>query len=183
MLPFVIAAKSGDRGAERELLLRLTPIALEAARGAYGARDPDVQKLALETLVATLKALPTFRGDESISDAVAQIALERAKLDGRPLSASEPAILAAARLRAQRGASSGDGSRIISLVERALEDDAAVLVSHIMVRTPPASGRRAYTITIIAGLALAGVLGWLWVSHAESSTSPSEPDPSRVQKP
>jgi hypothetical protein len=183
LLPFVIAAKAGDQGAERELLVRLTPIALEAARGAYGVNDPEVQKLTLETLVATLKALPTFRGDEAISEVVAQIALEHAKRSGRPLRSAEPDILAAARGRAERGASSSDGNRIIFLVERALEDDAAVLVSHIMVRTPAASRRRAYTITVAAGLALVGVLGWLWVSRTEASAQSSEPSETPVQKP
>lgn len=173
LLPFVIAARSGDQGAERELLVRITPIVLEVARAAFGADDPEVPKLSLETLVATLKALPTFRGDESISEAVAQIALERAKINGRPLRTSESAIMATARLRAQRGTRPGDGNRIISLVEQALEDDAAVLVSHIVIRKPTSSGRRAYAIAIAAGLALAGVLGWLWVGHAPSSTQPS----------
>lgn len=167
LLPFVIAAKSGDQGAERELLLRLTPVVLEVVRSACAPNDAEINKLSLETLVATLKALPTFRGDESISEAVAQMALERAKLSGRELATSESAILAAARLRAQRGMRAGDGSRILSLVDKALEDDAAVLVSHIFVRTPRTSGRRAYTIAITAGLALLGVLGWLWVSHQQ----------------
>ena len=169
LLPFVIAARSGDQGAERELLIRLTPTVLEVARGAFGLGDPEIAKLTLETLVATLKALPTFRGDESISEVVTQIALGRAKQAGRPLREADSAILAAARLRAERGMRPGDETRILSLVDRALEDDAAVLVSHIMLRTPPSSGRRAYTIAIIAVLALVGVLGWLWVGSADST--------------
>ncbi|HWA73688.1 MAG TPA: hypothetical protein VG937_15185 [Polyangiaceae bacterium] len=172
LLPFVVAAKSGDQGAERELLLRLTPMVLEVARGAYGPTDPDVTQLSLETLVATLKALPTFRGDESISEAVAQIALERAKATGRALHMPESAILAAARLRVQRGVRPGDGNRISSLVERALEDDAAVLVSHILVRTPKAGGLRAYTIAIVAGVMIVGILGWLWVKRGEPAQTP-----------
>jgi hypothetical protein len=179
LLPFVIAAKSGDQGAERELLIRLAPTVLEVARGSYGLGDPEIAKLTLETLVATLKALPTFRGDESISEVVTQIALGRAKQGGRSLREAESAILAAARLRAQRGMRPGDETRILSLVDRALEDDAAVLVSHIMVRTRPASGRRAYTVAIIAVLALLGMLGWLWVGRAapaaqDTPSSPSE---------
>ena len=169
LLPFVIAAKSGDQGAERELLIRLAPSVLEVARGAFGLGDPEIAKLTLETLVATLKALPTFRGDESISEVVTQIALTRAKHSGRPLREAESAILAAARLRAQRGMRPGDETRILSLVDRALEDDAAVLVSHILIRTPPRSGRRPYTIAIIAGIALVGVLGWLWVGRSDSA--------------
>jgi hypothetical protein len=172
LLPFVVAAKSGDQGAERELLLRLTPTVLEVARGAYGPNDAEVTQLALETLVATLKALPTFRGDESISEAVLQIALERAKASGRALHTPEPAILAAARLRVQRGVRPGDGTRITSLVERALEDDAAVLVSHILVRTPKTGALRAYTIAIVSGLLLVGLLSWLWANRAEPASRP-----------
>lgn len=159
----MVAAKSGDQGAERELLLRLTPMVLEIARDAYGPSDADVPKLTLEMLLATLRALPTFRGDESICEAVALMALERAKAGGRALRTPEAAILAAARVRMQRGVRPGDSNRIASLVERALEDDAAVLVSHIMIRTPKSGGRRTYTIAITAGLVLAGILGWLWV--------------------
>jgi hypothetical protein len=166
LLPFVIAAKSGDQGAERELLIRLTPVVLEVARGAYGLGDPEIHKLAAETLVATLKALPTFRGDESISEAVAEIALGRAKQSGRALREAESAILAAARVRAQRGMRRGDETKILSLVDRALEDDAAVLVSHILVRTPPARRLRTYTIAWIAGFLLLGVLVWLWVGRS-----------------
>lgn len=169
----MVAAKSGDQGAERELLLRLTPTVLEVARGAYGPRDAEVTQLALETLVATLKALPTFRGDESISEAVLQIALERAKASGRALHTPETAILAAARLRVQRGVRAGDGARITSLVERALEDDAAVLVSHILVRTPKTGALRAYTIAIVSGLLLVGILGWLWANRTEPASRPN----------
>lgn len=161
LLPFVVAAKSGDQGAERELLLRLAPMVVEVARGAYGPNDPEISKLSLETLVATLKALPTFRGDESISEAVALIALERAKADGRALHGPESSILAAARLRVERGVRPGDGGRIASLVERALSDDAAVLVSHIVVRTPKTGGRRAYTIAFVTvSLLVAGLAFW-----------------------
>lgn len=169
LLPFVIAAKSGDQGAERELLVRLAPTVLEVARGAFGAGDPEIANLTLETLVATLKALPTFRGDESISGVVTQIALGRALQSGKPLREAESAILAAARRRAERGMRPGDETRILSLVDRALEDDAAVLVSHIMVRTHPSSGRRAYTIAMLFGIALVGLLGWLWAAHTDST--------------
>jgi hypothetical protein len=173
LLPFVIAAKAGDRGAERELLLRLTPVALEVARSAFGPNDPDGPKLALETLVATLKALPTFRGDEAIAPAVAQIALQRARVSGRSLLASESAILAAARLRFERGARAGDGNRVVSLVERALEDDAAVLLSHIGVRKSASGDGRLYLVALLIGLLLAGALGWLWVSHVGRSSEGS----------
>lgn len=178
LLPFVIAAKAGDRGAERELLLRLAPVGLEVGRCAFGANDGEIAKLALETLVATLKALPTFRGDEAIAEAVAHIAIERAKLSGRALLAPESALLSAARLRFERGVRAGDGSRVTSLVEHAMEDDAAVLVSHILVRTPTSTGRHLYLVAIAVGLMLAGALGWLWVSSvrtAPPSVAPATP--------
>ena len=104
MLPFVIAAKSGDQGAERELLIRLTPVVLEVARGAYGLGDPEIHKLAAETLVATLKALPTFRGDESISEAVACATVNAARTfevfrDRGTLNVGAPADVAILELR------------------------------------------------------------------------------------
>ena len=172
LLPFVIAAKSGDQGAERELLLRLAPMVLEIAREAFGPHDPLVTKISLEALIATLKALPTFRGEEPVSEVVAQIALNRVSAAGRALQTSESAILTAARLRARRGPRPGDGSRVATLVDRALEDDAAVLVSHFLIRTPKAPKRRYYTVAVLAGAALISILGWLSIRNTDANSVP-----------
>ncbi|MFZ5895735.1 MAG: hypothetical protein ACOY0T_32055 [Myxococcota bacterium] len=163
LLPFVVAAKAGDRGAERELLSRVAPTVLAVARAAGATEEKQLSALVLEALIATLKALPTFRGDEIVRDVVARIALEKAKLALGTLVGPDARILAAAKGHAVRATRSGDASRISVLVERALQDDAAVLVSHVMLRTKgKRSKRHTYTWrgALVVGLAVVGTL-WL----------------------
>lgn len=162
LLPFVVAAKAGDRSAERELLFRVTPTVLAVVRAAGAGDEPQFSTVVLETLIATLKALPTFRGDEIVRDVVARIALGKCRLALRTLLDADESILARARSHAER-TRTGDHGRITDLVDRALEDDAAVLVSHVMVRAgSKRSKRRTYTWRGIAALGLA-VLAACWM--------------------
>lgn len=155
LLPFVLAARAGDRGAERELLMRLAPFVLELARGACPKEARRAEELVVESLIATLKALPTFRGEELVASAVASITLERARRADPELS-TDPAWISAAEQRLVRGARAGDGSRVAGLVDRALLDDAAVLVSQFVQRRGAPSRRLPYILILIAVL-LAGV--------------------------
>lgn len=155
LLPFVLAARAGDRGAERELLMRLAPFVLELARQAFPKEAGRAEELVVESLIATLKALPTFRGEELVANAVGSITLERARR-AEPEVPADPAWISAAQPRLVRGARAGDGGRIAGLVERALLDDAAVLVSQFVQRRGAPSRRLPYILVLILVL-LAGV--------------------------
>ncbi len=162
LLPFVVAAKAGDKGAERELLVRVTPTVVSVARAAGAGVEPKLSAVVLDSLISTLKALPTFRGDELVRDAVAHITLEKAKLALGTLSGDDDAILRMAASASERG-KSGEGTHIAAWVDRALQDDAAVLVSHVFVKTASKrSKRRTYTWRGIAVIGLAAVAAfWL----------------------
>lgn len=162
LLPFVVAAKAGDKGAERELLIRVAPTVLSVARAAGATAEPKLSTVVLDSLVSTLKALPTFRGDEIIRDVVAHIALEKAKVALGTLPCDDETILSIAGSGAERGRT-GD-SHIADWVDRALQDDAAVLVSHILVKTASKrSTRRPYTWRSIALIGVAALFV-LWIA-------------------
>jgi hypothetical protein len=97
-----------------------------------------------------------------VRDAVAHIALEKAKLALGALSGDDDAILRMAGSASERG-KSGEGTHIAAWVDRALQDDAAVLVSHVFVKTASKrSKRRTYTWRGIAVIGLAAVAAfWL----------------------
>lgn len=155
LLPFVVAAKAGDRSAERELLVRVAPSVFAAVRAAGVGAEPLFSSVILETLIATLKALPTFRGDEIVSEVVARIALTKSKLALGTLPDADEVLLSRMRAEGEHGRT-GDRGRIIELVDRALEDDAAVLVSHVAMRAgSKRSKRRTYTWR---GVAMFGLL-------------------------
>jgi hypothetical protein len=160
LLPFVIAARAGDRGAERELLVKIAPIALEVARRALGRDEPRVNEFTLQTLLATLRALPTFRGEEPIYPAIARMALERARRESSAFDGADEEVLAAAERLARRGPRSADSSRISALVDQALQDDAAVLVSQFVRRGPP-KPKRSHAVIAAVLLSLAGLVGFL----------------------
>jgi hypothetical protein len=155
LLPFVLAARAGDRGAERELLIRLAPFVLELARGAFPKDARRAEELVADSLIATLKALPTFRGEELVANAVGAITLERARR-ADPQISTDSAWISAAEPRLVRGARSGDGGRVTALVERALLDDAAVLVSQFVQRRG-APRRSLPYVLVLALVLLAGV--------------------------
>jgi hypothetical protein len=160
LLPFVLAAKAGDRGAERELLLRVAPVVLAVVRVARPGNESTLSAITLETLIATLRALPTLRGEEAVRDVVAKIALEKLRGSVGALGASDERILAAAHAHARRSGRVGDAARIEACVERALEDDAAVLVSHVMMRTRIRSKSRAHIWLTLGALALGAALAF-----------------------
>ncbi|MGC4095434.1 MAG: hypothetical protein QM756_47415 [Polyangiaceae bacterium] len=174
LLPFVVAARAGDRSAERELLTRVGPTVFAVARAARADDERQLSAVALDALIGTLKALPTFRGDEVVRDVVARITLEKARLNLGGLAAPDDEILGRARALGEHALRVGDVSRIAGLVERALQDDAAVLVSHIALSPTKRSKRPTYSLRRVAlislGIALglwglsrvvAGAMGWL----------------------
>ncbi len=160
-LPFVIAARAGDEAAERELLLRVCPVVLEVLRTHLLAPAGEHTRLALDALVMTLKALPSIRGDEVMARVVAQIALECARRAGYAQDVAEAPLFAAAERRARRGARAGDVLRIASLVEAALTDDAAVLISHIITHKTPSRKSWPYIVAGVLALAASGFVGYL----------------------
>lgn len=165
LLPFVVAARAGDRGAERELLTRIGPLVLEITDPACTGSSSEQTTLALETLLTVLRALPTFRGDEPTADIVTRIARQRVLSLGKEPLLSEGQALTAGRLRIQRAQRSGDSARIDALVERALADDASILVSHIFVRSGQRTRRKSYLVLGIVALLLSGALGY-WAAYS-----------------
>lgn len=163
LLPFVVAAKAGDRGAERELLIRVAPTVVSVARAAGAGVEPSLSAVVLDGLVSTLKALPTFRGDEVIRDVVAHITLEKAKVALGTLASDDDAILRQAGSGSERGRA-GDGAHIADWVDRALQDDAAVLVSHVLVKTASKRSKRpTYTWRSVVLVSVAAVVAF-WVA-------------------
>jgi hypothetical protein len=172
LLPFVVAARSGDRGAERELLSRIGPVVLEITDPACTGKPSEQTALALDTLLTVLKALPTFRGDEPTTDIVTRIARQRVRALGKEPLLSEAQALTAGRLRVRRGRRGDESGRVEALVDRALEDDASILVSHIFVRSERKSKRTPYIALGVLALLLACALGY-WVAHATRGSSES----------
>jgi len=167
LLPFVVAAKAGDRSAERELLSRLTPTVFAVARAANAGEEPVFSGVVLDSLIATLKALPTFRGDDVVKDVVARIALEKSRAALSVLQREDEQILLAAKAQLAR---TGDGGRIGTLVDKALQDDAAVLVSHIGLRPSRKRSKRPTYTWRTWGLCALGIVGALWLASRLIST-------------
>lgn len=71
------AAAGGDRGALSRLLRALGPQVLRVARGVLGASHPDVDDAAQESLVAIASALPSFRGECTVTHFACRIAARR----------------------------------------------------------------------------------------------------------
>ena len=162
LLPFVLAARAGDQGAERELLLRVAPVVLEVLRAAPKLPAPELTELALDVLLRTLRALPSLRGDEPVWKTVATIAREQLEARQKNLNASEREILDAASRRMALGARPEDRKRIRFLVEDVLADDAAVLISHFAPRPEPRR-RLGWALALLCiVLVLAGVAIGLW---------------------
>lgn len=71
------AALTGDAQATRRLLEALAPPLLAVVRAVLGRGSPDVEDVLQESLLAVMKALPTFRGDSSMLHFARTIALRR----------------------------------------------------------------------------------------------------------
>lgn len=178
LLPFVLAARHGDFAAERELLVRLAPRVRDGFRAAFGGRNSEELALTREVLVNVLKALPTVRGDEPVSNLLASMVIDRARRHRPELEPSEPAVRAAvdaSTARANRGA---DAAALSSVVEHVLTDDAAVLVSFIAVRKKPAWARRVHWALAFGAVLLAAGLAYLAVRVTQAARPAStEPVP------
>jgi RNA polymerase sigma-70 factor (ECF subfamily) len=72
------SALSGDRQAERTLLVTIGPSLLRAVRGVLGAAHPDVEDVLQEAMTAALGALPSFRGECRVAHFVARVAVQTA---------------------------------------------------------------------------------------------------------
>jgi RNA polymerase sigma-70 factor (ECF subfamily) len=59
----VAGCRRGDRAATATLLCTLGPSLLQMIRRVLGGGDPDVEDVFQESLMALVKALPTFRGE------------------------------------------------------------------------------------------------------------------------
>jgi RNA polymerase sigma factor (sigma-70 family) len=66
---------TGRSGAARRFLDSVAPAVLRTVRQVLGARHPDVEDVVQDALLATLEALPTFRGACSVLHFVRRIAL------------------------------------------------------------------------------------------------------------
>jgi RNA polymerase sigma-70 factor (ECF subfamily) len=76
------AAGRGDRVAQQRLCERVAPAQLSVLRAVLGPASPDVADQLQESLVALMQALPSFRGESSVSHFACRIAMKRA-LDAR----------------------------------------------------------------------------------------------------
>jgi RNA polymerase sigma-70 factor (ECF subfamily) len=72
------AAVRGDREATRAVLRMVAPSVLATVRRIIGRNHPDVDDAVQESLLAIVRALPTFRGDAPIASFARQIATRRA---------------------------------------------------------------------------------------------------------
>lgn len=177
LLPVVLAAKKGDERAERELLLRLAPVALEVIRQGLG-RVREERALALDALVTTLRALPGFTGDERVSLLVARITLEGIRRRGVPLAMHDDTLLSRGQARAESPQRGGESAQLRSLVDEALRSDAAVMVSHVALRGHPGRaglGRRYIALAVVALLA-AGLFGF-WAARAARRATSDDAQP------
>ena len=72
------AAARGDREAARAVLRLVAPSVLATVRRLIGRDHPDVDDVVQESLLAIVRALPTFRGDSSVVHFAKRIATRRA---------------------------------------------------------------------------------------------------------
>lgn len=74
----VARARAGDRGALEALLHGVAPRVLAAVRSVVGRDATDAEDLAQESLVALVRALPSFRGDCAIASFACGVAVRTA---------------------------------------------------------------------------------------------------------
>lgn len=162
LLPLVVAAQSGDPGAERELLLRAAPIVLETGRTVLARPVSADSDLLHDALVALLRALPALKGDQPVGSEVARIAaLQANRLHGSAPDLSREELRTI--LGDTRGASGAAG--LEGIVDAVLSGDEAVLVSHVVVRTHRRGFPTWYLAVGVLILAVAGAAGF-WAARA-----------------
>jgi RNA polymerase sigma factor (sigma-70 family) len=74
LAPLVARAQRGEPAAMRTLLASLGSSMLQMARRVLGPSDPDVEDVFQESLIALVKALPSFRGECSTKHFACRIA-------------------------------------------------------------------------------------------------------------
>jgi len=72
------AAIAGDDLATRRLLQHISPYVLRVVRAVLGARHGETEDVVQDVLVNFLRALPSFRGEASVTTFVSSIAFRRA---------------------------------------------------------------------------------------------------------
>jgi RNA polymerase sigma-70 factor (ECF subfamily) len=92
LLPLAQAARLGDAGAMRTLLVALGPELLRVVRRLLGARHPEVEDVAQDAAVALVASLPRFRGECSTRYFAARVALNQALAARRRLLAQKRAL-------------------------------------------------------------------------------------------
>jgi RNA polymerase sigma-70 factor (ECF subfamily) len=71
-------AASGDRRAQRTLLVELGPSLLRTARAILGAQNPEAEDALQESMAALISALPGFRGECTVRHFCSRVALQTA---------------------------------------------------------------------------------------------------------
>ncbi len=80
------ASRSGDGAAARTLVAAVAPAMLHMVRRVLGPKDPEVEDVLQEALVALVHAIPAFRGESTVKHFACRIATLTAlrALRGRP---------------------------------------------------------------------------------------------------
>lgn len=80
LAPLVARARTGDRAALRDLLRALGPSMIRVAHALLGRDRADADDAVQESLLGLVRALPTFRGESSITHFAGRIAVRAALL-------------------------------------------------------------------------------------------------------
>src|SRR4051794_10584051 len=70
----VIRSRAGDVGATRDLLREVAPVVRRTSKSAPGGPHADLEDTIKESLVAFIRALPSYRFDGSFSHSARRIA-------------------------------------------------------------------------------------------------------------
>jgi len=144
------ASAAGDRQATQELVRALSPAVLAVARRILGARDPEVEDAAQESLIAVVRALRGFRGDSSVAHYAKRIAA-RTCLNARKRTRSRGRQMQEYRqLDAQQRAPSPGGSPAAARRRRLMME---------LLLTLPIEQSETLTLRIVLGMSLAEVAG------------------------